>query len=266
MAKVRLDRATALLIVAAASALPACAQNDGPNSVFGSNQMYIPGAMGTNIVDDTPPEPPKEDKKSKDSSSPVQAAPSGGGGSAPAAPGGDSLGNAPPGAPQGNNDFSSDETRMRKKYKAMLAYYKREIAKGDNMMRNSPDQKSADYKKGKIIKEIAEKHLADIQTNNPFQITDLEADDKKNGQSDDAPSAKKESKLGKAVSFLRKEIGAPDKPASKDSKQTASADTQTTNDATPTVQSAKAAPATDAQPAQPAADTDAQPAQAAPSN
>ena len=62
-------------------------------------------------------------------------------------------------------DYTDDEKRMQKKYKASISHAKGLIAKGDKMMK-SPDQKES--KKGKILKEIGEKRLAELEANNPI--------------------------------------------------------------------------------------------------
>jgi hypothetical protein len=65
----------------------------------------------------------------------------------------------------GPGDYTDDEKRMQKKYKASVSHAKGLIAKGDKMMK-SPDQKES--KKGKILKEIGEKRLAELEANNPI--------------------------------------------------------------------------------------------------
>jgi hypothetical protein len=79
---------------------------------------------------------------------------------------------APTSAPPG--DYTIDEKRMQKKYKANLKDAKALVAKAEKMAKAS-DQKIA--KKGKILKEIGEKRLAELQQNNPFP--ELAARDKK---------------------------------------------------------------------------------------
>jgi hypothetical protein len=69
------------------------------------------------------------------------------------------LGGAGPG------DYTDDEKRMQKKYKVSVSHAKGLIAKGDKMIK-SPDQKES--KKGKILKEIGEKRLAELEANNPI--------------------------------------------------------------------------------------------------
>ncbi len=63
------------------------------------------------------------------------------------------------------SDYTEDEKRMQKKYKASITHAKGLIAKGDKMMK-SPDHKEST--KGKILKEIGEKRLAELEANNPI--------------------------------------------------------------------------------------------------
>jgi hypothetical protein len=70
---------------------------------------------------------------------------------------------APGGPPPG--DYTSDEKRVQKKYKENLKHAQSLILKGEDMMR-SHDEKVA--KKGKVLKEIGEKAVADLKSNNPF--------------------------------------------------------------------------------------------------
>jgi len=66
------------------------------------------------------------------------------------------------------NDFSGDEKRMQKKYKANLASAKKLIEKGESMMNSSgKNVNNPEYKKGKILKETGEKWLASLKGNNP---------------------------------------------------------------------------------------------------
>jgi hypothetical protein len=66
-------------------------------------------------------------------------------------------------------DFTDDEKRMRRKYKANMASARQLIAKGEGMMKSKQkDQSHKDYKKGKILKEIGERRLAELKANSPF--------------------------------------------------------------------------------------------------
>lgn len=80
-------------------------------------------------------------------------------GSAAAAGAGANQMSAPPG------DYTSDEKRMQKKFRANVKDAERLIAKAEKLIK-SEDQKLS--KKGKILKEIGEKRLADLKANNPF--------------------------------------------------------------------------------------------------
>ncbi len=66
-------------------------------------------------------------------------------------------------------DFTGDEKRMQKKYKANVNNAKGLIEKGTQMMESAgKNTTTAVYKKGKILKEIGEKALAELKANNPF--------------------------------------------------------------------------------------------------
>ncbi len=71
----------------------------------------------------------------------------------------DMLNNAGPG------DYTDDEKRMQKKFKASISHAKGLIAKGERMMKSPVEKES---KKGKILKEIGEKRLAELEANNPI--------------------------------------------------------------------------------------------------
>lgn len=62
-------------------------------------------------------------------------------------------------------DYTSDEKRVQKKYRANVRQAQQLIAKGEGMMK-SKDEKDA--KKGRILKEIGEKRLAELKASNPF--------------------------------------------------------------------------------------------------
>jgi hypothetical protein len=70
-------------------------------------------------------------------------------------------------APAGG-DYTSDEKRVQKKYKGNLAHAKHLIIEGEAMMKAAPNKESKEYKKGKIMKEVGEKSVSDLKTNNPF--------------------------------------------------------------------------------------------------
>ena len=81
----------------------------------------------------------------------------------------------PSGPPPG--DYTADEKRVQKKYKDNLKHAQGLILKGEDMMR-SHDQKVA--KKGKVLKEIGEKAVADLKSNNPFPEIAASKDKKTN--------------------------------------------------------------------------------------
>lgn len=66
-------------------------------------------------------------------------------------------------APAG--DYTGDEKRMQKKFRANLKAAKQLVAKAEKMIK-STDTKIAT--KGKILKEIGEKRVAELNANNPF--------------------------------------------------------------------------------------------------
>lgn len=84
---------------------------------------------------------------------------------------------ADPSLPKG--DFTTDEKRMQKKYIESISHAKGIVAKGEKMM-NDGTKRGQDKiaKKGKILKEIGEKRLAELQANNPLSEL-VEAGDKK---------------------------------------------------------------------------------------
>lgn len=82
---------------------------------------------------------------------------------------------APPGANAaaqqigGHAEYTDDEKRMRRKYKSNIASAKSLIAKGAGMIKlgeSSKDDKV--LKKGKILKDIGERRLAELEANSPF--------------------------------------------------------------------------------------------------
>jgi len=111
---------------------------------------FSPGSIGSE-ADDTP-------KGSMFGGKAPQAAPPNGPGTVPGA----------------GFDNTTDEKRMQKKYKANLSHFKDLISKGDSMMKSAPNKEDKTYKKGKILKEMGEKHLADIQASTPFAVQSLE--------------------------------------------------------------------------------------------
>lgn len=99
----------------------------------------------------------------------------GGGGNADA--GGTQTNNpyADPSVPKG--DFTADEKRMQKKYVESIAHARGLISKGEKMIQDGAKRgQDKMAKKGKVLKMIGEKTLAELQANNP--LGDL-LDDKK---------------------------------------------------------------------------------------
>ena len=96
------------------------------------------------------------------------------GGSVPSSgPAGDPLaGPAANIAPPPGVDFSDDEKRMQKRYKARMQHAKDLISKGTRMMKDGESKHNNKiFKKGEIFKKIGEKDLAELQANNPFPAT-----------------------------------------------------------------------------------------------
>lgn len=84
-------------------------------------------------------------------------------------------------------EFTDDEKRMQKKYKAKLKHAQSLILKGEKMMNKTKDSKSC--KKGKIFKDIGERRLAELKANNPLKDLTAEtpeSDKLKTAQSEDA--------------------------------------------------------------------------------
>ncbi len=93
------------------------------------------------------------------------------------APGGGSMGSATdplgsgggPTAPPGGGEYTDDEKRMQRKYRANIHDAQELVAKGEQMMKKGKDQNNhKEATKGKIIKEIGEKRLEELKANDPF--------------------------------------------------------------------------------------------------
>lgn len=83
---------------------------------------------------------------------------------------------ADPSVPKG--DFTADEKRMQKKYVESISHARGLISRGEKMMADGSKRgQDKMAKKGKILKEIGEKRLAELQANNP--LGDLLDNDKK---------------------------------------------------------------------------------------
>ena len=69
--------------------------------------------------------------------------------------------------PQG--DFTEDERRMQKKYRNAVKHAQKLIEKGEKMMADG-QKKNSDkmLKKGRVFKDIGEKRLAELKSNNPL--------------------------------------------------------------------------------------------------
>lgn len=124
----------------------------GPNDFFGG---VLPGAMGSLKDDDE--KPAQAETKEKP---------------------------APASVTQNPSDFTDDEKRMQRKYKFRVKHAKELIARGEEMMAKAPNHDAKEFKKGKILKEIGEKDLAELKSNNPFpeEAEKPEKDKKKKGE------------------------------------------------------------------------------------
>lgn len=69
----------------------------------------------------------------------------------------------------GNSEWTDDEKRMRSKYKANINSAKKLIAKATTMIK-AGESKNDDkaVKKGKILKEIGERRLAELKASTPY--------------------------------------------------------------------------------------------------
>lgn len=66
-------------------------------------------------------------------------------------------------------DYTDDEKRMQKKYKEKIRHARSLITKGERMMKSGQTGKDDKvFKRGKVIKEIGERQLAELTANNPF--------------------------------------------------------------------------------------------------
>lgn len=87
-------------------------------------------------------------------------------------------------------DFTDDEKRMQKKYQEKVKHAKSLIAKGELMMKKGEGKDDKAFKKGKVIKLIGERELAELQANNPFPDKDQKKDatgkDEGGGKQDEA--------------------------------------------------------------------------------
>lgn len=68
----------------------------------------------------------------------------------------------------GGSDYTQDEKRVQKKYRASITHARQLVAKGDQMIKEGQERKDdKEFKKGKILKEIGEKQLVELKANNP---------------------------------------------------------------------------------------------------
>jgi hypothetical protein len=117
------------------------ANSSNPTTAPDENTFVPPGAQGQ--MTDPDPQTPliKSKKKEKDTT----------------------------GAPPANGDFTADEKVMQGRFRARIENAHRNIDKGEKMMHAcGNDHNKAEYKKGKIMKEIGEKDLAALKENSPF--------------------------------------------------------------------------------------------------
>jgi hypothetical protein len=116
------------------------ANSSNPTANGDENTFVPPGAQGQ-IVDPDPQTPLIKEKKKKDTT----------------------------GAPPANGDFTADEKVMQGRFRARVENAHKNIDKGEKLMAAcGKDHDKAEYKKGKIMKEIGEKDLASLKENSPF--------------------------------------------------------------------------------------------------
>ena len=123
------------------------------NANAGAGDYMLPGTPGAGLAD---PNPPKSffgnGKKSKQDD---------------------------PKLPQ-NGDFTDDEKRVQRKWQDRIANDHRLIDRGERMMRGAHNNpKDKEYQKGKVMKSIGEKDLAEMKSNSPFPTPTIESDGKK---------------------------------------------------------------------------------------
>lgn len=146
------------------------------------------------------------------------------------------------GADPGNfkaGDFTEDEKRMQHKYRDSIKHAKSLITKGTDMMNSGKKSgNDKDFKKGKILKEIGERQLGELNANNPFPSSsptpepepglgdkDMSQPNTKEVAEAKTPGAKAEKKEKKARFGLPK-FG----KKKKDTPSTTETDSQTAND------------------------------------
>lgn len=68
----------------------------------------------------------------------------------------------------GGGDYTSDEKRMQKKHKANLRAAEELISKAERMVKDGEKKKDDKMiKKGKVLKEVAEKRVQELKESNP---------------------------------------------------------------------------------------------------
>lgn len=69
----------------------------------------------------------------------------------------------------GGGDYTADEKRMQRKFKANLHAAEELISKAEKMVKDGEKKKDDKMvKKGKILKEVAEKRVNELKENNPL--------------------------------------------------------------------------------------------------
>ncbi len=71
--------------------------------------------------------------------------------------------------PAGGGDYTDDEKRMQKKYRASVRHAQKLVAKAEALIeQGKKGENDKLLKKGKILKEIGTKRLEELKVNNPF--------------------------------------------------------------------------------------------------
>jgi hypothetical protein len=131
------------------------AHAQGNNSFFGANPSGGGGSSGSSSASSSSSDNQDYSKDMPEDNNPNAVLPG--------------LNETTPAKPKDPTDFTGDEKRMKQKYKSNIANANQLISKGTNMMKQAHDNvNSPGYKKGKILKEIGEKSLAELNASNPF--------------------------------------------------------------------------------------------------
>lgn len=142
--RIGLNFMVSALVFSAILTLPAMA---GPNDFFGSSGTPTVGA------DDS--KSPSGSAASSASGSPSEATPTP--------------------ARSATSDFTADEKQMQKHYKERVKHAQELIARADKMMK---DKNSKMFKRGQVLKAIAEKDLENLKSNNPIPDAHKKLEDK----------------------------------------------------------------------------------------